>query len=83
MEVKSIQETVQTGKASSPYVLKSGSSVLSNPLSSLFNLPLSICKVPRAWKEVNVTPVFKKNDPSDCKNTKAKYPRKSNGEYRA
>ena len=73
MEVKSIQETVQTGKASSPYALKSGSSGLSNPLSSLFYLSLFIYKVPRAWKEANVTPVFIKDDPSDCKKIQA-YP---------
>ena len=45
MEVKSILETLQTGKASGPdninnYVLKSCSSVLSYPLSTLFNLSL-------------------------------------------
>ena len=73
MEVKSILETLQTGKASGPdninnYVLKSYSSVLSYPLSTLFNLSLSSNKVPQAWKEVNVTPLFKKDDPSDCKN---------------
>ena len=72
MEVKSILETLQTGKASGPdninnYVLKSCSSVLSYPLSTLFNLSLSSSKVPQAWKEANVTPVFKKDDPSDCK----------------
>ena len=73
MEVKSILETLQTGKASGPdninnYVLKSCSSVLSYPLSTLFNLSLSSSKVPQAWKEANVTPVFEKDDPSDFKN---------------
>ena len=51
MEVKSILETLQTGKASGPdninnYVLKSCPSVLSYPLSTLFNLSLSSSKVP-------------------------------------
>ena len=72
-EVKSILETLQTGKASGPdninnYVLKICSSELSHPLSKLFNLSLSLSKVPKAWKEANVTPVFKKDDPTDCKN---------------
>ena len=73
MEVKSILETLQTGKASGPdninnYVLKSCSSVLSYHLSSLFNLSLSSSKVLQTWKEANVTLVFKKDDTSDCKN---------------
>ena len=68
-EVKSILETLQTEKASGPdninnYVLKTCSS----ELSQLFNLSLSLSKVPKAWKEANVTPVFKKDDPTDCKN---------------
>ena len=62
-EVKSILETLQTGKASGPdninnYVLKTCSSELSYPLSKLFDLSLSLSKVPKAWKEANVTPVF-------------------------
>ena len=72
-EVKSILKTLQTGKASGPdninnYVLKTCSSELSYPLSKLFNLSLSLSKVPKAWKKANVTPVFKKDDPTDCKN---------------
>ena len=68
MEVRSILETLPTGKASGPdniknYVLKSCSSVLSYSLSSLFNLTLPSSKVPQAWKEANVTPVFKKGRP--------------------
>ena len=71
--VKSILETLQTGKASGPdninnYVLKTCSSELSHPLFKLFNLSPSLSKVPKAWKEANVTPVFKKDDPRDCKN---------------
>ena len=42
--------------------------MISYPLSTLLNLSLSSSKVPQAWKEANVTPVFKKDDPSDCKN---------------
>ena len=48
-EVKSILETLQTGKAFGPdninnYVLKTCSSELSHPLSKLFNLSLSLSK---------------------------------------
>ena len=51
MEVKSILETLQTGKASDPdninnYVLKYCSSVPSYPLSNLFNLTLSSSNLP-------------------------------------
>ena len=65
-EIKSILETLQTGKASGPddinnYVLKTCSSELSYPLSQLFNLSLSLSKVPKAWKEAYVTPFFLKN----------------------
>ena len=92
MEVKSTLETQQTGKTSgcdniNNNVLNSCFSVLSYPLSSLFNLPLSSSKVPQAWKEANVTPVFQKDDPYDCKNYRPisllSTLGKSNGENRA
>ena len=41
---------------------------LSTPLTDLFNFSLSKGKVPSLWKQANVTPVFKKNDPSDVSN---------------
>ena len=41
---------------------------MSAPLTDLFNFSLSTGKVPSLWKQVNVTPVFKKNDPSDVSN---------------
>ena len=67
-EVKSILETLKIGKASGPdcinnYVLKMCAVELSEPLSKLFNCSLSQAKVPITWKEANVTPVFKKDDP--------------------
>ena len=72
-EVKSILETLKIGKASGPdyinnYVLKMCAAELSEPLSKLFNYSLSQSKVPKIWKEANVTPVFKKDDPSDYSN---------------
>ena len=41
---------------------------LSEPLSKLFNCSLSQAKVPITWKEANVTPVFKKDDPPNYEN---------------
>ena len=72
-EVKSVLETLKIGKASGPdyinnYVLKMCAAELSEPLSKLFNYSLSQSKVPKIWKEANVTPVFKKDDPSDYRN---------------
>ena len=72
-EVKSVLETLKIGNASGPdyinnYVLKMCAAELSEPLSKLFNYSLSQSKVPKIWKEANVTPVFKKDDPSDYRN---------------
>ena len=41
---------------------------ISVPLSILFNISLSSGKVPTVWKDANVITVFKKDDPSDCRN---------------
>ena len=43
-------------------------SLLSRPLSNLFNFSLATGKVPLLWKEANVTPIFKKDDPSVVSN---------------
>ena len=72
-EVKSIIDTLKTGKAAGPdnintYILKTCARELSYPLSNLFNFTFSTSKVPKIWKQANVTPVFKKDDPTDCKN---------------
>ena len=71
--VKSILKTLKIGKASGPdcinnYVLKMCAVELSESLSKLFNCSLSQAKVPILWKEANVTPVFKKDDPSNYEN---------------
>ena len=42
--------------------------MLSYPLISPLNLLLSSSRVPQTWRGVDATPVFKKNDPSECKN---------------
>ena len=72
-EVKSIIDTLKTGKAAGPdninnYILRTCARELSYPLSNLFNFSFSTSKVPKIWKQANVTPVFKKDDPTDCKN---------------
>ena len=68
-----ILETLRIGKASGPdcinnYVLKMCAVELSEPLSKLFNCSLSQAKVPIIWKEANVTPLFKKDGPSNYEN---------------
>ena len=71
-EVKSILDTLKTGKAAGPdninnYILKTCASELLYPLSILFSLSLSTSRVHKLWKEANITPIFKKDDPTDCK----------------
>ena len=72
-EVECILSNLQTGKANGPdninnYVLKRCSQELSLPLSNLFNQSLQTGIFPVIWKEANVTPIYKKNDPSDPSN---------------
>ena len=68
-----ITKALQTGKASGPdainnRILKELAKPLSFPLSDLFNASLIKGKVPALWKQANVTPIHKKNDPSDITN---------------
>ena len=72
-EVEGILKTLKTGKAAGPdcidnRLLKEFARPLSAPLADLFNFSLSTGKVPSLWKQANVTPVLKKNDPSDVSN---------------
>ena len=72
-EVESVLKSLQLGKATGPDVinnriLKELATPLSFPLSDLFNFSLAIGKVPLMWKEANVTPIFKKEDPSVVSN---------------
>ena len=49
-------------------MLKELAKPLSFPLSDLFNFSLTCGKAPLIWKETNVTPIFKKDDPSVVSN---------------
>lgn len=48
----------------SPRLLREGATELAAPLSIFFNSLLRRSKFPSAWKQANVTPIFKKGDPS-------------------
>ena len=68
-EVKDILSTLKLGKASGPdnvnyRILKEAAEPLSNPLCDLFNYSMSKCVCPNIWKEANVSPLYKKDDPS-------------------
>ena len=64
---------MQTGKAAGPDAINNGilkelADPLSVPLSYIFNYSLSVGKVPSVWKLAYVTPMHKKDDPSDVSN---------------
>ncbi len=62
-------KSLKTGKACgndgiNNRILKELRTELAQPLCSLFNMSIHTSIVPDVWKEANVTPIFKKNDPS-------------------
>ena len=62
-------KALKLGKAAGPdainnRILKELSRPLSFSLCDLYNFSLSKGKVPAIWKEANVTPILKKDDPS-------------------
>ena len=68
-EVEDILNSLKLDKASGPdnvsnRILKEVAGPLSNPLSDLFNYSMSKRVCPNIWKEANVSPLFKKDDPS-------------------
>ena len=73
-EVEDILKILDTSKAIgpdllNPRLLKEAASILKYPLcSTLFNLSLTLSTFPSEWKYGNVTPVFKKDCPSNLKN---------------
>ena len=72
-EVRGTLKLLPTDKAAGPdlinnRLLKELAKPLALPPSDLFNLSLSSGSVPHIWKEANVSPIHKKNDPSDVSN---------------
>jgi Reverse transcriptase (RNA-dependent DNA polymerase) len=51
-----------------PRVLKELCHELANPLTYLFNKSMNAGKLPKAWKEAEVRPIFKKGDKSSAGN---------------
>ena len=73
MAVKSILLSLLKGKAAGPdlisnRILKDLAQPLSSPLKDLFNFSLEKGKFPIIWKQANVTPIFKKDDPAEISN---------------
>ena len=52
----------------SPRLLREGVNTLAAPLAKLLNILLTKSEFPSEWKRANVTPLFKKSDPSDPAN---------------
>ena len=72
-EVKDILNTLKLGKASGPdnvnnRILKEAAVPLSDPLCDLFYYSMSKRVCPNIWKEANVSPLYKKDDPSIVSN---------------
>jgi hypothetical protein len=72
-EVEDILKILDTSKAIGPdllnhRLLKEAASMLKYPLCRLFNLSLTLSTFLSKWKYANVTPVFKKDCPSNLKN---------------
>ena len=67
--METVLKSLPIGKATGPdlinnRLLKELAESLSFPLCERFNFSLAKGKFPSIWKQANVTPVFKKNDPS-------------------
>ena len=72
-KVESTLKSLPLGKASGPdlinnRLIKEHAQPLSLPLSNLFNFSLNHGLVPKIWKQANVSPIHKKNDPYDVSN---------------
>jgi hypothetical protein len=68
-DVLKILKGLDVGKAMGPdgisnRLIKETSTAISEPLSTLFNKSFMMGKVPKIWKEANLSPIFKKNDKS-------------------
>ena len=74
-EVETCLKPLNTGKAAGPDTLnnkflKELSSPLSSPFCDLFNYSLSTGQYPEAWKQANITPIYKKDDSSGPSNNR-------------
>ena len=72
-EVESTLLSLPTGKASGPdsmnnKILKDLAQPLPSPLKNLFNFSLEKGQIPIIWKQAYITPIFKKDDPSEVSN---------------
>ena len=72
-EVQETLKSLNVGKAAGPdsvsnRLLKELAVPLSLPLCNLFNYSLHTGQVPSSWKEANITPIHKKDDPSEVSN---------------
>ena len=72
-EVEAVLKSLKTGKAAGPDAINNRLLIelaqpLASPLCDLFNFSLLSGKVPDIWKQANVTPIHKKNDPTDVSN---------------
>ena len=72
-EVETCLKSLKAGKAAGPdtlnnRILKELSSPLSSPVCDLFKYSLSKGQFPEAWKQANITPIYKKDDSSDPSN---------------
>ena len=68
-EVLKIIKSLDIGKASGPdginnRLLKETSAAIAEPLSTLMNKSFEVSKVPKIWKEANLSPILKKDDKS-------------------
>ena len=68
-EVRSVLQTLKLGKSSGPdninnRILKEIAYPISKPLCDLFKYSLSHGIFPDVWKQANVSPLYKKDDPS-------------------
>jgi hypothetical protein len=66
-EVIKVIKSLDIGKATGPdgisnRLLKETATAISLPLSDLFNKSFELGKIPKKWKEANLSPIFKKDD---------------------
>ena len=72
-ETRLIIDNIDTNKASGPddisgRILKEYSREISPSLTMLFNLSLTLGKMPENWKVANISPIFLKRDRENCCN---------------